>query len=87
MATKLVGSVLALIFIAALIVATQREASVECEVCLVFEGQEACRTSRGADRTAATRGAIATACAVLSSGVTRGIQCDNTAPRMLQCSE
>jgi hypothetical protein len=78
---------LALAFFAALAVATQREAAVECEVCMVYAGREACRTSSAADRDLAIRGAVSTACAVLSSGVTRGMECDRTPPRSVQCTD
>jgi hypothetical protein len=84
---RLAGVGLGLAFIVALVLATQREAAVECEVCIEFGGREACRTGSGADRDTAIRGAINTACAVLSSGVTRGMQCDRTPPRSVECSE
>jgi hypothetical protein len=72
-------------FLAALYVATAREAAVECEVCMEFGGQTACRSGRAGDREAAVRGAVSTACAVLSSGVTSGMACDRTPPRSVRC--
>ena len=50
-----------------------------------FGGERACRTNLAADRSTAISGAISTACAVLSGGVTAGIQCSNTPPKSLQC--
>ena len=77
----------AAIFLAALVFATTREAAVECEVCMEFAGETACRTARAGDREAALRGAVSTACAVLSSGVTSGMACDRTPPRSVRCTE
>jgi hypothetical protein len=73
--------------LAALVFATTREATVECEVCVEFGGQTACRTGRAGDRESALRGAVSTACAVLSSGVTSGMACDRTPPRSVRCDE
>lgn len=84
---KIAALALAIGFFAALAIATQREAAVECQVCVVFDGREACRTSSAADREGARRGAVTAACAVLASGVTRGMQCDRVPPRSVQCSE
>ena len=39
------------------------------------------------DREAAMQGAVSTACAVLSSGVTSGMACDRTPPRSARCTE
>jgi len=72
-------------FLGALVVATGREAAVECEVCMEFEGRSACRTATASDRAGAMRGAVTAACAVLASGVTRGMECDRTPPRSARC--
>ncbi len=75
------------IFLGALVVAVRNEASIECEVCVEFGGQRVCRTNLGADRKSATYGATSAACAVLSNGVTAGIQCSNTPPRSVRCED
>lgn len=77
----------AAVFLAALVYTTTREAAVECEVCMEFGGATACRTGRAGDRDSALRGAVSTACAVLSSGVTSGMACDRTPPRTVSCSD
>ena len=64
-----------------------REAKVECEVCVEYAGQSACRINRAADRDHAVAGAISTACAVLAGGVTQGIQCTSTPPRSVSCQD
>ena len=87
MARVFAGVMLGAAFIAAMFFATQRESAVQCELCMEFGGRTACRTTSAADRDAAVRGAITTACAVLSSGVTQGLECDRTPPRSLSCSE
>jgi hypothetical protein len=56
-------------------------------VCVEFGGATACRTGRAGDRESALRGAVSTACAVLSSGVTSGMACDRTPPRSVSCTE
>jgi hypothetical protein len=84
---RLVGAALAAVFAIVLVFALTREASVECEVCIEYGGQKACRTNLAADREHAILGATSTACAVLAQGVTRGIQCSNTPPRSVRCDE
>lgn len=86
MARRLAAVALGAIFLAALVLATRREAAVDCEVCLSFQGQTLCRQGAGSDRDAAVRSAVAAACAVLSGGVTQGLQCDRTPPRSVECS-
>jgi len=64
-----------------------REVKVECQVCVEYAGQRACRTNRAADRDHAIAGAISTACAVLAGGVTQGIQCTSTPPKSVSCQD
>jgi hypothetical protein len=87
MARGVVGVLIAVGVVAALWAATQREAAVECTVCIDYGGRSACRTAVGPRRDDALRGASMTACAVLSSGVTGGLACDRTPPRSVECSE
>ena len=87
MARALAGLLITVAVAAALVVATRRQAAVECTVCTEFGGQSACRTAHGASREAAELGAARSACAVLASGVTLGLQCDRTPPRSVSCSE
>jgi hypothetical protein len=80
-----VGIALAVVFVVALVLATLRESQVSCEVCVVFGGQEACRTAVAADRDQALAMAQNTACAVLARGVTPGMQCNRTQPHRAVC--
>ena len=61
-------------------------AGTECEACMRYEGREACRSATGADRQEAERTAIATACALVSSGVTDTIRCQGIEPLKLTCA-
>jgi hypothetical protein len=81
------GVVLAAVFVSMLVMALMKEAQVECEVCIEFGGGRACRTSIASDRDRAINGAITAACVILSGGVTSGIQCGNTRPSSLRCSD
>jgi len=58
---------------------------VECEVCITFEGRDACRTVAGKTQEDSLRGAITNTCAQLVSGVTDTLRCERTAPRKADC--
>jgi hypothetical protein len=59
--------------------------AVRCEVCITFEGQQACRAVDGATEEDARRGAITNTCALLASGVTRTMACERTEPSRVHC--
>jgi hypothetical protein len=80
------GLGLAALFVAALVYATLSESQVECEVCIQFQGQTACRTVSATDRDRAIAMAVSNACAVLANGVTPGIQCSQTPPHSIECT-
>ena len=58
---------------------------VQCEVCIAFEGRDACRTVESKTAEESTRGAITNACALLASGVTDTLRCERTQPRKVEC--
>jgi hypothetical protein len=87
MVRTLAGIAVALVLLAALVWATLQEAAIECTVCMDYEGGSACRTSSGSTHEATLRGAVASACSVLSKGVTRGLACDRTPPRSVSCTD
>lgn len=74
-------------FLAALLWNTLAQSGAECEVCLAYRGETVCRTVVAADRETASQQAIASACAILSRGVTEGLECQRTPPRSLRCDE
>jgi hypothetical protein len=81
------GWLLGAVFLAALVWSTLAQSSAECEVCLDYRGSSVCRTVAAADADAATQQAVSNACAILSQGVTEGLECQRTPPRSLRCSE
>jgi hypothetical protein len=60
-------------------------ADVACEVCIAFEGRDACRTVASKTAEESTRGAITNTCALLASGVTDTLRCERTKPRKVEC--
>ncbi len=72
--------------IAMLYFATLRQAAVRCEACVSFEGRPACRTAQAGSQEEAQRMAIATACALVASGVTQTLACERQAAASLQCA-
>lgn len=57
----------------------------ECEVCIRFEGREACRTVTAQSEGEGLRSAIDNACALLASGVTDTMRCSRTDPAKAAC--
>jgi hypothetical protein len=72
---------------AALYAATLAGVGVECEACVTYEGRQACKAATGPSREEAERSAISTACAVVTGGVTRSIECQRLEPLSLHCAE
>ena len=60
--------------------------TVRCEVCITFEGQEACRSVDGATEADARQAAVTNACAFLATGVTRSMACARTTPTRDHCA-
>ncbi len=60
---------------------------VSCEVCMEFKGQEACRTARGPGPDEAVVTARDNACAQIAFGREDSIQCGNTEPASVRCTE
>jgi len=82
-----IGIGLGAAFVAFMIYAVLSEGRVQCEVCVEFRGNRECRSSAATDRERAIQEAVSSACAVLSSGVTAGIQCSSTPPASVRCDE
>ena len=60
--------------------------AVRCEVCITFEGRQACRAVDGATAAEAQQSAINNTCALLASGVTQTMACERTTPTRLECT-
>jgi len=56
-----------------------------CEVCVVYGGREACREASAATAAEAQQHAQATACALVTGGVTQDLECQRTPPTRLRC--
>ena len=70
-----VGTLLAL---GLLIFLSMPSADYRCEVCVVFEGRQACRTASADTKAMAQRTAHENACAQIASGVTGTTGCHAT---------
>jgi hypothetical protein len=75
------------ILIGVLVVMTARQVAVECEVCVTHEGRSHCASAAGPTRDRAIEGARLSACSVVSSGVTAGLDCQRRPPTRTTCSE
>lgn len=87
MTRTLLGLLLVAVFVAALVYVTYEQTSVECRVCITYNGQQKCETVKGSDRPFAQMQATSTACTHLSSGVTESIRCTSTRPDLVECTE
>jgi hypothetical protein len=56
-----------------------------CEVCVVYRGRQACREASAATADEARQHAQATACALVTNGVTQDLECQRTEPTRLRC--
>ena len=63
-----------------------RVGGVRCEVCIEFEGRQACRAVDADEEGDAHRGANTNACALLASGVTQSMACERTPPSKVACT-
>jgi len=59
--------------------------SVRCELCVEFGGRRACRAVDGNSEDEARAAAITNACALVASGVTDTVACQNTPPTDVRC--
>lgn len=59
--------------------------AVRCEVCIGFEGREACRAVDGATEHDALMAARTNACAQIASGVTQTMACERTPAAKEDC--
>lgn len=58
---------------------------VRCEVCMQFNGREACRAVDGNDEQEAHMAAVTNACALIASGVTDTVACQRQTPAKAEC--
>jgi hypothetical protein len=75
-----------LLFVAFVIYRSFHVAGFRCEVCISFQGRQACRSVDGPTERETLNGAVNNTCAQLSSGVTDSIACERTQPTKVNCS-
>ncbi len=62
-----------------------RVGGVRCELCIEFEGRQACRAVDGDAEQEALAAARTNACAQIASGVTATMACERTPPSRSEC--
>jgi hypothetical protein len=67
------------------VLASLNVGGVRCEVCITFNGREACRSVDGDTEADAHMAAVTNACALIASGVTDTVACQRTAPTKTHC--
>jgi hypothetical protein len=83
---NLAATLVILVPVAAFVVYSSFQvSSIECEVCMDFEGRQTCRTASAAEREEALRAAVDNACALLTSGMTNTIRCQRGEPTRTAC--
>lgn len=79
----LIAAVFGLAFLAIMWRSTRNLSAHRVEVCMEFGGRTACRTASGATREQAERAARDNACALIASGMTDSIACQNSQPKSI----
>jgi len=69
-----------IIFAVIMYTSTRNLSAFRVEVCMEYNGRQACRTASAATREQAQRTATDNACALIASGMTEGIACTNSRP-------
>ncbi|MEX2263039.1 MAG: hypothetical protein WD696_13870 [Bryobacteraceae bacterium] len=78
--TSILGILFLLAVLGYLVISTQRTAQHRVEVCITYQGRQACRTALASSKESAQRAATDNACAQIASGMTDSIACTNTPP-------
>jgi hypothetical protein len=68
-----------------LVLGSTQLVQAECEVCVVYNGQEQCRRGAGTTDAEARQAAQKAACAVMAFGMNETIACSNTQPKVARC--
>jgi hypothetical protein len=74
-----------LLFVVLVIYRSFHVAGFRCEVCITFQGRQACRSVDGPTEREALSAAVNNTCAQLSSGVTDSMACERTPPTKRDC--
>ncbi len=65
----------------------QAEGAFECEACMELEGRRACGSVAAPTRNEARARAVSHACGIVTTGVTRTLECERSTPASLVCKE
>lgn len=76
----LVGTILFLAIIGFIVYSTLTGSRKRVTVCMSFNGRTECRTAAGTTKDFALRSAVTNACALISSGVTDTVKCEQSQP-------
>jgi hypothetical protein len=60
--------------------------SVECEVCITYDGRQDCGRAAAPSREEAMRSAATVACALIAPGRASGMDCERRAPDRVSCT-
>jgi hypothetical protein len=74
------------LFIGFVVFRSLRVATIECEVCITYDGEQQCRKASSDTRDLALQSATTAACATLAGGMTESIRCQNTPPDRATCT-
>jgi len=83
--TSWVTAVVLLGLIGFVVYSSLRVGGVRCEVCIDFEGRQACRAVDANTESEARAAAVTNTCALLASGVTQVMACERTPPTKAEC--
>jgi hypothetical protein len=82
--TTLLGILFALAVVGVIIYSTMGLAKYRVEVCMTFHDHTDCRTASADSEEHALRSATNNACALIASGVTDSIACEQTPPKSVR---
>jgi hypothetical protein len=85
--TTLIAILFSLLVLGVLIYSSMNLQQFSCEVCITYQGRNNCSTAAGTTREEAARTATDVACAPITNGMTESIQCSNTPPTSVNCTE
>ena len=82
----IIGLIVVAIFATFLLYSTLSAQRVECEACVVMNGQRNCAKASGTNEIEALRTAVSTACGPVTQGMNESIACQNRPPVARSCS-
>ncbi len=83
--TSWLALVALLLFMSVVVYSSLRVGGVRCELCIHFDGRQACRAVDGSTEQEARTAAQTNACALIASGVTQTMACERTQPATAAC--